>query len=212
MQATRPLPATPAFLLTLALAAPNGAFAYGTEDAIRDCENRIRGEYGLTDLRNPHAVQLDGDKHFKVNGKAKVDGDTYPWNCEIKSRHVTMAEYDGPKAKGLTDAQKIAIGAAAVAIGVAASQANKNQDDTSSSYCSHHGSHGSAAAELQDLIGVKASSGELELEDRGFEYVKGQKSGGMAFTNWIRGSHCVTVRTEGGRYTSIVDVTKLDCE
>lgn len=214
MRPTHSLHSPSTVLLSLMLATPGVAFAYGTEDAIRDCEQRIRDEYQLTDLRNAHATQLEGDKHFQVEGKAKVDGDKYPWTCEIKNRHVTMAEYDGPRHKGLSTAEKIAIGAAAVAIGVAASEADKDRDDTDDSYREpvRHGHGGPGAAALQDLIGAKASSGEEALEDRGYEYAKGEKAGDMSFTNWVKGSHCVTVRTENGRYTSIVDVTMLDCE
>ena len=52
----------------------------------------------------------------------------------------------------------------------------------------------------------------MALEQRGYRYANGQKSGTSAYTNWAKGSHCVTVRTENGRYTSIVDVTMLDCK
>ena len=195
---------------------PGGAaFAYDTEDAIRDCEQRIRDEYQLTDLRNSYATQLPGDKHYRVEGKAKVDGDKYPWSCEVKDRRVTMTSFEGPKHKGMSNAEKIAVGvAAAVAIGVAASEASKESDDQRETYRSHsqHGAHGGGAAALQDLLGARASSGEMEMEDRGYEYVKGEKAGSMAFSNWVKGSHCVTIRTENGHYTSIVDVTMLDCE
>lgn len=200
-------------LLTLALAAPGTVLAYGKEDAIRDCENRIRSEYNLTDLRDAQATQLDGEKHFKVDGKAKVDGDKHPWTCEVKNRHVTTADYNGPKPKGMGTAEKLAIGtAAAVAIGVAASQANKNQDNGDSEDNRHSGHGGSGAAALQDLVGAKASGGEMEMENRGYEYASGSKGGGSSYTNWVKGSHCVTIRTENGRYRSIVDVTMLDCE
>lgn len=203
-------------LLTLALVLPGVAVAYDKDAAIRDCETRLRSEYNLTDLRDAHATQLDGDKHFKVEGKAKVDGDKYPWTCEVKDRHVTTAEYHGPKHKhqnkddDMGTAEKLAIGAAAaVAIGVAANEMGKHQGEGHSGSTKHSGS---GAAALQDLVGAKASGGEMELEKRGYEYVKTEKGGGFSFTNWVKGSHCVTVRTENGHYTSIVDVTMLDCE
>ncbi|MBK1718690.1 hypothetical protein [Thiocystis violacea] len=216
MRPTHPLHRPSTILLSLALAAPGAAFAYGSEDAIRDCENRISGEYNLTDLREAHATQLDGEKHFSVKGKAKVDGDKYPWGCEVKNRHVTMAEYDGPRPESLSSAEKLAIGAAAaVAIGVAANEAGKERGDTEETYRKpgQHGGHGgSGAAALQDLVGAKASSGEMEMDNRGYEYASGSKGGGSSYTNWVKGSHCVTIRTENGHYRSIVDVTMLDCE
>jgi hypothetical protein len=79
----------------------------------------------VSDLRDATAVQLsDSEKHFKVEGKAKVDGDKHHWSCEVKNRHVTRAEYDGPKPEGMSTAAKLAVGAAAaVAAGVAISEA-----------------------------------------------------------------------------------------
>lgn len=102
-----------------------------------------------------------------------------------------------------------------MAIGAAASEAGKDRGDTEETYKpqGHRGGHGgSGASALQDLIGVRARSGEDALEERGYDYVKGEKAAGMSFTNWVKGSHCITVRTEDGRYTSIVDVTMLDCK
>jgi hypothetical protein len=115
--------------LALALAAP--ALAYEEKDAIRDCEDRIRSEYGLSDVRDAHATQVpDSDKHYQVQGKAKVEGDKYPWTCEVKDRHVVRAEYTGPKPEGMNTAQKLAIGAAAVvAAGIAASALSEKKEE-----------------------------------------------------------------------------------
>jgi hypothetical protein len=110
--------------LTLALAAPSAVLAYDKSDAIRDCESRIKSEYGLSDTRDTSAVQLqDSNKHYKVAGKTKVDGKKYPWTCEVKDRHVTSISYDGPKPEGMGTSEKLAIGAAAaIAAGVVASK------------------------------------------------------------------------------------------
>ena len=79
---------------------------------------------------------------------AKVDGDKHPWTCEVKNRHVTSAEYSGPKPKGMGTAEKLAIGAAAVvAAGVAVNEAGKHGGE------GHSGSGASGAAGLQDLVG-----------------------------------------------------------
>lgn len=213
MRPTYPLQRPSTILLSLALATPGAAFAYGTEDAIRDCENRIRSEYHLTDLREAHASQLSGDKHYRIEGKAKVDGDKHPWSCEVKDRHVTRAEYDGPRAKGMSTGEKLAVGAAAaVAIGVAANQASKHQDESQTEGYAQTGRGGSGAAGLQDLVGGRASSGEAEFEQRGYEFISTEKGGGSAYSTWRKGSHCVTARTQNGRYSSIVDATMADCE
>lgn len=173
---------------------PGTALAYGPKDAISDCEGRIRSEYKVTDLRNSQAEQImDSEHHYKVQGFAKVDGNKSPWTCEVKNRHVVAAEYSGPKPKGMTTGEKLAVGAAAAAIGAAAiTAANKDKGPT-------------GAASVQDLVGVRASSGEQELEDRGYRYTSTSKSGGASYTTWRKGSSCVKVRTANGRYESLVD-------
>jgi hypothetical protein len=195
-------------ILTLALAAPGAALAYDEKDAIRDCESRIRSEYGIGDLRGASAERLnDVALHFKVQGQAKVDGEKHPWTCEVKNRHVTSAEYSGPKPKGMGTAEKLAIGAAAaIAAGVAISEASKHGSEGHSTHS------GSGAKGLQDLVGARASSGERELESRGYTYISTSKGGDSAYTTWRNGSHCVTARTVDGHYQSIVDVTMADCE
>lgn len=117
---TPKLPAAVTTVLTVcALGLSNTAFAYNEKDAIRDCNKRMRDEYGLKDFRHERAEQLmDSEHHYKVTGKSKVDGEQYPYDCEIKKRHVTAINYDGPKPEGLGTAEKLAIGAAA-AIGTA---------------------------------------------------------------------------------------------
>ncbi len=110
---------------TLGLALSSGAYAYGEADAIRDCEARLRSEYHLSDLRDAEATRLnDSELHFKVKGMTKMDNKKHPWTCEIKNRHVTAVNYQGPKAEEMSGAAKLAIGAAALAaVGALASQA-----------------------------------------------------------------------------------------
>ncbi|MGD8274971.1 MAG: hypothetical protein PVJ30_03365 [Thiohalocapsa sp.] len=116
----RKLPSAVVSALTVcALGLSSPAFAYNEKDAIRDCNNRMRDEYGLKDFRHESAEQLmDSEHHYKVSGKSKVDGEQYPYDCEIKNRHVTSINYAGPKPEGMGTAEKLAIGAAA-AIGTA---------------------------------------------------------------------------------------------
>ncbi|MBK1723410.1 hypothetical protein [Thiocystis violacea] len=82
-------------LLALTIAAPGVALAYDTKDAIRDCEDRLRSEYGLIDLRESRGVQLPGDKTYRVEGKTKIDGEKYPWTCDVQRRRVVNLEYRG---------------------------------------------------------------------------------------------------------------------
>ncbi len=208
MHLSKTTPAPILGLLALALVAPGAALAYDEKDAIRDCESRIRSEYHLSDLRDAHAERLnDTALHFKVQGLTKVDGDKHPWTCEVKNRHVTMAEYSGPKPEGMSTAQKLAVGAAAaVAAGVAVNEMSKQ------STSSHSDSGASGAAGLQDLVGARGSSGESQLGSRGYTYASGSKGGGSSYTNWRKGSHCVKVRTVDGHYKSIVDAPMADCQ
>lgn len=81
-------------LLALTLAIPGTVLAYDTRDAIRDCESRLRSDYGLIDLRDEQVVQLPGDKNYRVEGKTKIDGQKYPWTCEIQRRRVVDIQYD----------------------------------------------------------------------------------------------------------------------
>lgn len=75
-----------------------------------------------------------------------------------------------------------------------------------------YGNGGAGAAGLQDLIGAKGGSGESELQGRGYSYVKGDQGGGSSYTAWRRGSECVWVRAQNGRYVSIADASPADCE
>jgi hypothetical protein len=67
---------------------------------------------------------------------------------------------------------------------------------------------------LQDLVGVKGSSGEQALQERGYKFVKGEKSGTDSYTYW-RQTHtrqCVIVRTANGRYASLVKALDASCQ
>lgn len=66
---------------------------------------------------------------------------------------------------------------------------------------------------LQDLVGGRASSGEGELESRGYVLTHSDKSDDSSYTYWwsSRAKKCVVVRTTDGRYASIVDTLPGDC-
>ena len=67
---------------------------------------------------------------------------------------------------------------------------------------------------LQDLVGARGSSGEQVLQERGYEFVKGEKSGGDSYTNWrnARTGQCIIVHTAQGRYQSLVTAPDFDCQ
>jgi hypothetical protein len=66
---------------------------------------------------------------------------------------------------------------------------------------------------LNDLKGMRASSGEAELENRGFRNVDGYKSGGSSYTIWwnSRTRQCVSVSTYDGKYNWIGDTQNANC-
>jgi len=115
--------------VTLTMGVSSGAHAYGTKDAIRDCESRLRSEYSLSDFRDQSAEKItDSEHHYKVKGNTKIDDKKHPFDCEIKNRHVTSVSYNGPEPESMGTAEKLAIGAAAaIAAGLVASELS--QDD-----------------------------------------------------------------------------------
>ena len=69
------------------------------------------------------------------------------------------------------------------------------------------------AASLSDLVGARAGQAEGELEARGFTYITGHKGHSSSHTYWWddRDDNCVHVKTSDGRYTSITDASRSDC-
>ena len=67
---------------------------------------------------------------------------------------------------------------------------------------------------LQDLVGARGSSGEQALQERGYTYVKGEKSGAGSYTYWrqARTGQCIVVRTAEGRYQSLVKALNTSCQ
>lgn len=66
---------------------------------------------------------------------------------------------------------------------------------------------------LQDLVGVRGSSGETEMQNRGYHFVATDKSESGVYMYWRekQTKKCVTVRVEDGRYQSIVYAPDSDC-
>jgi hypothetical protein len=67
---------------------------------------------------------------------------------------------------------------------------------------------------LQDLVGARGSSGEDQMQQRGYNFIKTEKSGDSAFSYWQESENgqCVVVRTTEGRYASIVYAPQSDCQ
>lgn len=67
--------------------------------------------------------------------------------------------------------------------------------------------------DVSDLIGVRASSGQDSLRDRGYTFVKGNNNNNRSYTYWWNGgrSACIMVTTNDGRYESIVGTNSSEC-
>ena len=70
------------------------------------------------------------------------------------------------------------------------------------------------APSLQDLVGVRGSSGEMELQRRDYQFIRTEKSTSDAYSYWREEStgKCLVVRTSDGRYQSLVYVPEFDCQ
>lgn len=76
------------------------------------------------------------------------------------------------------------------------------------------GNTAAATPNVQDLVGARGSSGEMVLEERGFVWVKTQKSDDSSYSYWQhrQSGQCITVRTMNGRYASLVKTPPFDCQ
>jgi len=72
----------------------------------------------------------------------------------------------------------------------------------------HGGGHG-----LDHIVGMRASSGEKELEDLGYKFKNSSKGDDRIWSNWWNrhDRKCITVVTMDGRYDSITDSLPFDC-
>lgn len=66
---------------------------------------------------------------------------------------------------------------------------------------------GTTVPRLRDLVGARAGQAENAVRQRGYRFVKTDSStGDSVYSYWLEGrtNYCVTIRTEQGRYQSIV--------
>ncbi len=70
------------------------------------------------------------------------------------------------------------------------------------------------AYDLDDLIGVRASSSENAIEDRGYDLIKVDKSSDQIYQYWWndRKNRCAIVRISDGKVRSAVRAPDSDCE
>ena len=75
------------------------------------------------------------------------------------------------------------------------------------------GGNDQAPSDVRDLIGARASSGETQLRNRGYQFVKTQKGAGRIYSNWWHNGRrvCLNVVTMNGRYDTIMTTGSTDC-
>ena len=79
------------------------------------------------------------------------------------------------------------------------------------------GSPGSAHAEppgdLSDLVGARGSSGETQMQARGYQFVRATRVRDQSWTFWWSDvqKQCVSIATTNGRYASIEKIPTQNC-
>ncbi|MEH2119499.1 hypothetical protein [Nostoc sp.] len=71
---------------------------------------------------------------------------------------------------------------------------------------------GTTVSRLSDLVGARAGQAENTVKERGYRWVKSDDSG---YSYWLEGetNYCVTVKTDQGRYQSIIYTGgPVDCQ
>lgn len=70
-----------------------------------------------------------------------------------------------------------------------------------------------AADDLRDLVNVKGSSGESELERRGYTHIDTAKGYNTAYSYWWSNAKqaCIRVETNDGRYRALTETSPSDC-
>jgi hypothetical protein len=71
----------------------------------------------------------------------------------------------------------------------------------------------SGGSGYKDLIGAKAAGGEMDLQDRGYTWVRTTTQGNSKLGFWWKPgrSGCIQVTTSDGRYSAIRDVNTSQC-
>ncbi len=73
---------------------------------------------------------------------------------------------------------------------------------------------GAVTPYLQDLVGAKGRDAEYSMEERGFVWIRTEKSDTDSYSYWRhnRSGQCISVRTTDGRYAAIVETPDYDCQ
>lgn len=153
-------------------------------------ERRTRGGSleDLVDMKARDGEQELEGRGYRLTGTSKSEDRIYGqwWNAE--SKHcVTVATRDGRYA-AITDTTPSDCGK-----DVGGADEGRGHERSAE------------PAKFEDLVGARASSGESELESRGFRHVDTIQSGDNVYTIWFnpRTHQCLQVDTVDGKYYSV---------
>ena len=73
--------------------------------------------------------------------------------------------------------------------------------------------HAQTPADLGDLVGARASSGETQVQARGYRFIRGSQVNGQSWTFWWSDiqRQCVSIATADGRYATISMIPAQNC-
>ena len=76
-----------------------------------------------------------------------------------------------------------------------------------------NGAYAQAPSALADLVGSRGSSGETQMEARGYQFIKANTVRGEKWTFWWSSQQreCVQIATSDGRYSAIQTVPAANC-
>lgn len=192
----------------LAMLIGSAAQANNQDRAIQQCKQSIRDAYGVSNFRNVFAERI-GHKRFRVYGKIRNRGRSYPFSCGVKRGWVQSYNYDGPH-KNYDDeyyydndsrndrhdkkARNIAIGVGLAALAAAAIAASSKNQTTSEPAESFSYNDGIDKFHLEDECG-EALGGRIRREHDGVRRIEfdhsqikhnGSKLTGSGHIQWQR--------------------------
>jgi len=186
----------PALSLLFALAAIPPSVSAGQIEAIQACEHAITKEYGINRFKHVFAERKAHNK-WSVHGKARVNGQKYPFTCKVKRGYVQAYYYNGPRQYGKNHSKDndsdvgTAIGVGLAAIAIAAIASSASDDDSSSSY-NKHVNKSYLEDECHDRINQRVNSEHYDSRWVAFKTDsishQGHKLSGKGRVNWDEGS------------------------
>lgn len=215
-------------------------FSNLTNRSTKEAANELNNN-GYSHIHTEQSGSDKWDYWWNANSQDCVVGHTQGWNYQTlhNSTKLDCEKYADSKGSDNKAALGAAAGVAAL-VGIAAlihhnkhknDSNNDNNDNYNNNYSNYdnngydndrysnnqnwHDNHHQQGyyVKVADLIGIKASSGESELENRGFVNLDGSKGWHRSYTTWWNedARECVEVTTRDGRYSNVHVVSTSAC-